>query len=63
MNIQFCWQVCCNSSVIFRNIPSQCTAISFCQCWILPTVPLCWCCLPMIHVCRLNLRNCRSWNA
>jgi hypothetical protein len=53
MNIQFC----CRSSVIFRNIPSQCTMISFCQCWFLPAVPLCWCCLPIICVCR---HVCRS---
>jgi hypothetical protein len=49
--------LCC-STVIFRNSPSQCTTISFCQCWFSPTIPLRWCCLPMIHVCRHNLRNC-----
>jgi hypothetical protein len=30
---------------LFRNNPSQCTTISFCQCWISRTVPLRWCCL------------------
>jgi hypothetical protein len=56
INIQFC----CGSSVIFRNNPSECTIISFDQYWFSPTVPLRWCCLPTIRVCRHNLRNCRS---
>jgi hypothetical protein len=43
--------------VIFRNNPAQCTTISFCQYWFSPIVSLRWF-LPMIHVCRHNLRNC-----
>jgi hypothetical protein len=52
-------RLCCSISMIFRNNPSQCSTIAFCQCWISPTVPLRWCCLPMIRVCRHKLRNCR----
>jgi hypothetical protein len=37
--------LCCSSSVIFRNSPSQCTTISFYQCLFSPAVPLRWCCL------------------
>jgi hypothetical protein len=40
MNIRFCCHLCCSSSLIFRNNPSHCTRISFCQCWLSPTVPL-----------------------
>jgi hypothetical protein len=58
MNIQFRCHLCYSGSVIFRNNP-QCTMISFC--WSSPTVLLRWCCLPIILVCRHNLRNCRSW--
>jgi hypothetical protein len=54
--VHLCWSRC----MISRNNPSQCTTISFCQCWFSPTVPLRWCYLPMIRVCRHNLRNCRS---
>jgi hypothetical protein len=32
--------LCCSVSVIFRNSPSQCSIISFCRCWLSPTVPL-----------------------
>jgi hypothetical protein len=46
--------------VVFRNNSPQYTAISSCQCWFSSTVPLHWCCLPKIRVCRHNLRNCRS---
>jgi hypothetical protein len=60
MNIQFFCHLCCSRFVIFRNNPSLCTTISFCQCWFSSTVPLPWYCLPMIRVCRHNLRNCRS---
>jgi hypothetical protein len=60
LNIQFCCHLCCGSCVIFRNNLSQCTTTSFCQCLLSSTVPLRWCCLPMIRVCRHNLRNCRS---
>jgi hypothetical protein len=31
MNIQFCCNLWCSSSVIFRNTPPQCRTISFCQ--------------------------------
>jgi hypothetical protein len=34
MNIPFCCHLWCSSSVIFRNYPSQCTTISFCQYWL-----------------------------
>jgi hypothetical protein len=34
--------------------------ISFCHCWFSLTVSLRCCCLPMIRVCRHNLRNCPS---
>jgi hypothetical protein len=37
MNIQFCCHLCCSTCAIFRNSP-QCTTISFCQCWLSPTV-------------------------
>jgi hypothetical protein len=55
---QFFCHLCCSSCVIVRNNPSQCTMISFCQRWFLPTVPLRLCCLAMIRVCWHNLRNC-----
>jgi hypothetical protein len=59
MNTQFCCHLCCSSSVFPpppRNNPSQCTTISL-SCRISPTVPLRWCCLPMIRVCRHKLRK------
>jgi hypothetical protein len=42
MNIQICYQPCCNICVIFRNNHSQCTRISFCECWYSPIDPLRW---------------------
>jgi hypothetical protein len=51
MNINFCCPLCCSS----RNSPPQCTTISFCQCWFSATVPLRWCCFPMICLRRHNL--------
>jgi hypothetical protein len=57
MNIQFCCYLCC--TMIFRNNPSQCTTIYFCQFWVSSTVPLSWC-FPVIHVRPHNRRNCSS---
>jgi hypothetical protein len=55
MNIQFCCHLCCSSSVILRNNPSQCTTNSFCQCWFSPAVPYRSRCLPMTCECPHNL--------
>lgn len=56
-NIQLCCYLCCSSSVISRNSLCRCLSlnIDFCQISLFPS-----CCLPMIRVCRHNLRNCRS---
>jgi hypothetical protein len=54
-----CCRLCCSNCVIFRNNSSQCTTIYLCHCWFSHTVSLRWFCLPMIRVCRHNLRNCR----
>jgi hypothetical protein len=50
INIQVCCHLRCTNSPIFRNNPSQCMTISFCQCWFSLTVFLRLYCLPLILV-------------
>jgi hypothetical protein len=58
INIQFCCHLYCSTMI---NCPSQCTMISFSQCWFLPTVPFRLCHLPIIRVRQHKLRNPTMW--